>query len=189
MIGLFQSIGAGGGLVASVIGIYQFFSARDKSEKVKELENRNKELTETLASMFQGATPTHKENLESITYDLPRLSFKHSAYNFDRLLNRSFWGFFILTIVTFFVLMALTDGRYEKYWLYHFLGITIVGLISYFIIKQIIVTQMKRQFLESKYLGDAGITEVQTWIGVQPWKTGSKTSSSLNKLVRKWHSQ
>lgn len=175
------------GLVASVLSILQFVLSRDKRRQIKELERRNSYLSGKIVDMVAGIATDIIESKEALNHDLPRLQFKHLAHSFDQLRRRIIFGVTVFSGISYAIVLSILGEDYAPVIIVHAVAILPVSIILYISIRYLALRKLRSLYVDSSYQGDKDLTELQSWIGTQPWKQKS-TANTLVKAVMKWSS-
>ena len=158
------------GLVASVLSILQFLLSRDQRQQIKELERRNSYLSGKVADMVAGITTDITESKEALNHDLPRLQFKHLAHSFDQLRRRIILGVIVFSGISYAIVLSIVGEDYAFAIIVHALAVIPVSILMHISIRYFTLRKLRSLYVASSYQGDKDLTELQSWIGTQPWK-------------------
>ena len=173
------------GFVASVLGIWQFFGGRDKSQRIQELEERNSYLTGTVKDLLAGAATGMTQSRKALDHDRPRLQFKHMAHSYDRLRSRVCRGVTSFSAISCLIVLSIVGENYPLVVICHVIAVPLLFLLVREMLRAFTLAKLRELYAEASYEGDNDIMELQGWIGTQPW-TQESTASTLNKRVMKW---
>ena len=187
MESLFNYVSGVIGIIASLLGIYQFLSNRDKSQQIRELENRNSYLSHKIIELHSGNSTDLAESTDALDHDRQRLHFKHMTHSYDQLRRRVFWGVTALSAISYVIMLSIIGDDYVPVGIFHVLAIPVVGLFVHVPVRHLTLRKLHSLYAEASYHGDNDMTELQNWIGTQPWRQKS-TATTLNKAVMKWSS-
>ena len=185
MESLFNYVVGGIGLVAGLLSICQFLFGLDKRQRIQELEARNKDLARTIASLLAGTATGVAHTKEALDHDRPRLQFKHLAHSYDRLRVRIHGAVTAFAGISCVVFLSLLDEHYLRIVALHALAVPLVSMVLRSATQLFLMTKLRSLFEEASYRADSDLTELQVWIGGQPWRQKS-TGPALNDAVMKW---
>ncbi len=172
------------GLIGALIAIIQYFTGRDKKQRISELEETIQKLSSHIHNINQNTLENSDTSIDIHENEVFINKLKHQMHSHDRLFKTTKYAVAVFSTLVFIVLASTYGEEYYPMIIPHVFGIFIVGWPISFILRFFLKSKMKTTFHRANFVGKQ-LDEFHIWINNQPW-VREESKIMFGKYINSW---